>query len=86
MNFSLVCILERDFIPTPIIYLRIFRARVTDVIGQRLANLTKMPTSDQSFDHFYANVSGRKGEGLLGEQTLQRKRLAMHFGQTGGWC
>ena len=26
--------------------------------------LTKMPTSDQSFDHYYANVS-RKSEGLL---------------------
>ena len=48
LTFSLVCIL---------------------VSGQRLANLTKemltkMPTSDQSFDHYYANVS-RKSEGLL---------------------
>ena len=48
------------------------------VSGQRLANLTKgmltkIPTSDQSFDHFYANVS-RKHEGLLGEPTLPRKR------------
>ena len=39
------------------------------VSGQCLANLakemlTKIPTSDQSFDHFYANVS-RKSEGLL---------------------
>ena len=48
LTFSLVCIL---------------------VSGQRLANrtkemLTKMPTSDQSFDHYYANVS-HKSEGLL---------------------
>ena len=47
------------------------------ISGQRLANLTKeiltkMP-SDQSFDHFYANVP-RKSEGLLGEPTLPRKR------------
>ena len=37
--------------------------------------LTKMP-SDQSFDHFYANVSC-KSEGLLGEPMLPRKQ--------GGW-
>ena len=48
------------------------------VSGQRLANLTKetftkIPTSDQSFDHFYANVS-RESEGLLGEPTLPRKQ------------
>ena len=48
------------------------------VSGQRLANLTKemltkIPTNDQSFDHFYANVS-RKSEGLLGEPTLPRER------------
>ena len=29
--------------------------------------------SDQSFDHFYANIS-RKNEGLLGKRTLPRKR------------
>ena len=29
--------------------------------------------SDQSFDHFYANIS-RKSEGLLGKPTLQKKR------------
>ena len=45
--------------------------------GLALANLTKetltkMP-SDQSFDHFYANIS-RKSEGLLGKPTLLRKR------------
>ena len=34
--------------------------------------LTKMP-SDQSFDHFYANIS-RKSKGLLGKPTLPRKR------------
>ena len=44
--------------------------------GRTLAYLTKetlkkMP-SDQSFDHFYANVS-RKSGGLLGEPTLSRK-------------
>ena len=48
------------------------------VSGQRQSNvtkdtLTKIPTSDQSFDHFYPNVS-RKSEGLLGEPTLPRKR------------
>ena len=49
------------------------------VSGQGLAmanltkeTLTKMP-SDQSFDHFYANIS-RKNEGLLGKRTLPRKR------------
>ena len=44
---------------------------------QRRANLTKETLTkmrtDQSFDHFYANVS-RKSEGLLGEPTLPRKR------------
>lgn len=34
--------------------------------------LTKMYT-DQSFQVFYANVTG-KGEGLIGERTLPRKR------------
>ena len=48
------------------------------VSGQRLANLTKqtltkIPTNDRSFDHFYANVS-RKSESPLGEPTLPRKR------------
>ena len=47
------------------------------VSGQRLANLTKGTLTkiriDQSFDHFYANVT-RKSEGLLGEPTLPRKR------------
>ena len=47
------------------------------VSGQRLANLTKTTlikmSSDQSFDHFYANVS-HKSEGLLGEPSLPRKR------------
>ena len=48
------------------------------VSGRRLANLTKetltkIPSSDQSFDHFYANVS-HESEGLLGEPTLPRKR------------
>ena len=48
-----------------------------DLQGTKVANLTKetltkMP-SDQSFDHFYANIS-RKSEGLLGKPTLPRKR------------
>ena len=52
--------------------------KVAAVSGQRLANLTKetltkIPTSDQSVNHFYANVS-RKSEGLLGEPMLPRKR------------
>ena len=52
--------------------------KVAAVSGQRLANLTKetltkISTTDQSFDHFYANAS-RKSEGLLGEPTLPRKR------------
>ena len=53
--------------------------KVAAVSGQGLAlanltkeTLTKMP-SDQSFDHFYANIS-RKSEGLLGKPTLLRKR------------
>ena len=77
MTFSLVCILEVSFIPTPIIYLH--GTKVAAVSGQGLAlanltkeTLTKMP-SDQSFDHFYANIS-RKSEGLLGKPTLLRKR------------
>ena len=45
--------------------------------GLALANLTKetltKTPSDQSFDHFYANIS-RKSEGLLGKPTLPRKR------------
>ena len=63
--------------------------KVAAVSGQGLTlayltkeTLKKMP-SDQSFDHFYANIS-RKSEGLLGKPTLPLK--AMHFGQTGGWC
>ena len=44
------------------------------VSGQRLANLTKEMLkkirTDQSFDHFYANVA-RKSEGLLGEPRFQ---------------
>ena len=52
--------------------------KVATVSGrQRLANLTKETLAkmrtDQSFDHFYANVS-RKSEGMLGEPTLPRKR------------
>ena len=52
--------------------------KVAALSGQRLPNLrketlTKISTTDQSFDHFYANVS-RKSEGLLGEPTLPRKR------------
>ena len=53
--------------------------KVAAVSGQGLAlgnltneTLTKMP-SDQSSDHFYANIS-RKSEGLLGKATLLRKR------------
>ena len=51
---------------------------VVAVSGERLANLTKetltkIPSSDQSFDHFYANVV-RRSEGLLDEPTLPRKR------------
>ena len=46
------------------------------VSGQRLANLTKETLkkirTDQSFDHFYANIA-RRSEGLLGEP-LPRKR------------
>ena len=53
-------------------------AKVAAVSGQRLANLTKetltkIPTSDKSFSHFYANVFC-KSEGLFGEPTLPRKR------------
>ena len=45
-----------------------------DLQGTKVANLTKetlikMP-SDQSFDHFYANIS-RKSEGLLINQRFQ---------------
>ena len=54
-------------------------AKVAAVSGQglTLANLTKetltkMP-SDQSFDHFYANISSKR-EGLLGKPMLPRKR------------
>ena len=47
------------------------------VSGQCLANLAKQTLTkirtDQSFDHFYANIA-RKSEGLLGEPTLSRKR------------
>ena len=57
--------------------------KVAAVSGQGLTlayltkeTLKKMP-SDQSFDHFYANIS-RKSEGLLGKPTLPLK--AMHFG------
>ena len=51
------------------------------VSGEHLVNLTKetrtkIPTSDQSFDHFYANVAHRS-EGLLDEQTLPRKRRTL---------
>ena len=51
---------------------------VAAVSGQRLANLTKetlakIPISDQSFDHFCANVACRC-EGLVDEPTLQRKQ------------
>ena len=63
--------------------------KVAAVSGQGLTlayltkeTLKKMP-SDQSFDHFYANIS-RKSEGLLGKPSLPLK--AMHFGQTGDWC
>ena len=69
--------MEGSFIPTPIIYLH--GTKVVGVSGQGLAlanltkeTLTKMP-SDQSFDHFYANIS-RKSEGLLGKPTVPRKR------------
>ena len=37
--------------------------------------LTKM-SSDQSFDHFYGNIS-RKSKGLLGKPTLPRKRCTL---------
>ena len=62
--------------------------KVAAVIFQRLANLTKetltkIPTSDQSFDHFYANIS-RKSEGLPGEPTFPLKEI--HFDQTGVCC
>ena len=47
------------------------------VSGQLLANLTKETLtkirSNQSFDHFYANVA-HKSEGLVGKPTLPRKR------------
>ena len=47
------------------------------VSEQRLANLAKQTLAkirtDQSFDHFYANIA-RKSEGLLDEPTLSRKR------------
>ena len=47
------------------------------VSGQRLAYLAKQTLTkirtDQSFDHFFANIV-RKSEGLLGEPTLSRKR------------
>ena len=51
--------------------------KMAAVSGQRLENLTKETLTkihtDQSLDHSHANV-GRKGEGLLGEPTLPRKR------------
>ena len=47
------------------------------VSGQRLAYLAKQTLTkirtDQSFDHFFANIAS-KSEGLLGEPTLSRKR------------
>ena len=51
---------------------------VAAVSGQRLANLTKetltkIPISDESFDHFYTNV-GHRSEGLLDEPMLPRKQ------------
>ena len=50
------------------------------VSGQRLANLAKQTLpkirTDQSFDHFYANIV-RKSEGLIGEPTLPRKRRTL---------
>ena len=50
--------------------------KMVAVFGQRLPNLTKETATkirtDQSFDHFYANVAC-KSEGLLGEPTLPRK-------------
>ena len=51
--------------------------KMAAISGQRLANLTKETLikvrTDQSFDHFYANVV-LKSEGLLVESTLPRKR------------
>ena len=62
LTFSLLFILESTFIPPPIIYLRIFR-------------LTKFRT-DESLDHFYADVACKSG-GLLSEPTLPRKRRTL---------
>ena len=61
--------------------------KVAAVSGQRLENLTKetltkIPTSDQIFDHFYANFF-RKSESLFGAPTLPRKRCTparLHVG------
>ena len=55
--------------------------KVAVVSGQRLANLTKemltkIPTNDKSFGHFYANVSC-KSEGLFGEPMLPRKQCTL---------
>ena len=51
--------------------------KMAAVNGQRLPKLTKKTLTkirtDQSLDHFYANVAC-KSEGLLGEPTLPRKR------------
>ena len=71
LTFSLVCILESGFIPTPMIYLKILRVlrrwllSVGDSARQikTKETLQKMRTY-QSFDHLYANVV-RKSEGLL---------------------
>ena len=56
--------------------------KVAAVRGQGLTlayltkeTLKKMP-SDQSLDHFYANIS-RKSEGLLGKPTLPRKQCTL---------
>ena len=61
MTFSLLFILKSTF-------------------GQRLPKLTKKTLTkirtDQSLDHFYANVAC-KCEGLLGEPTLPRKRRTL---------
>ena len=58
--------------------------KMAAVSGQRLANLrketlTKIPTSDQSFDHFYTNVS-RKSEPSLPRKQCTSTRLEVGAG------
>ena len=78
--FEIICGLhfgERLYSPTDNLSKTLQGTKMAAVSVHRLENLTnetltKMHT-DQSFDHFYANVS-RKSEGLVGEPTLPTQR------------